>query len=140
MTPLWPNYLQVMVAAALINVLALASPLFIMNVYDRVLPNKAIPTLWVLAIGIGLAIIFDFILKMQRNALIGNAGRRADNILASRLFSHVLNLDLSQRPVKTGEFANQLRDFEIVREFFTSNTVVTLTDFFFIWLFFYYLT
>jgi len=83
-TPLWPNYLQVMVAAALINVLALASPLFIMNVYDRVLPNKAIPTLWVLAIGIGIAIIFDFILKMQRNALIGNAGRRADNILASR--------------------------------------------------------
>ncbi len=136
-TPLWPNYLQVLIAAALINILALASPLFIMNVYDRVLPNKAIPTLWVLAIGIGIAIGFDFILKMQRNALIGNAGRRADIILASRLFAHVLNLDLSQRPVKTGEFANQLRDFEIVREFFTSNTVVTLTDFFFIWLFIY---
>jgi ATP-binding cassette subfamily C protein LapB len=136
-TPLWPNYLQILIAAALINVLALASPLFIMNVYDRVLPNKAISTLWVLAIGIGIAITFDFILKMQRNALIGNAGRRADNILASRLFAHVLNLDLSKRPMKTGEFANQLRDFEIVREFFTSNTVVTITDFFFIWLFIY---
>lgn len=134
-TPLWPNYLQILIAAALINVLALASPLFIMNVYDRVLPNKAIPTLWVLAIGIAIAITFDFILKMQRNALIGNAGRRADVILASRLFAHVLNLDLSQRPLKTGEFANQLRDFENVREFFTSNTVVTLTDFVFIWLF-----
>ncbi len=133
--PLWPNYLQILIAAALINVLALASPLFIMNVYDRVLPNKAIPTLWVLAIGIGLAISFDFILKMLRNSLIGNAGRRADVLLASRLFSHVLNLDLSQRPMKTGEFANQLRDFETVREFFTSNTVVTLTDFVFIWLF-----
>ncbi|MDA7948414.1 MAG: type I secretion system permease/ATPase [Hyphomicrobiaceae bacterium] len=133
--PLWPNYLQILIAAALINVLALASPLFIMNVYDRVLPNKAIPTLWVLAIGIGLAILFDFILKMLRNALIGNAGRRADILLASRLFGHVLNLDLSQRPMKTGEFANQLRDFETVREFFTSNTVVTLTDFVFIWLF-----
>ena len=134
-TPLWPNYLQVLIAAALINVLALASPLFIMNVYDRVLPNKAIPTLWVLAIGIAIAISFDFILKMLRNSLIGNAGRRADIILASRLFAHVLNLDLSQRPMKTGEFANQLRDFENVREFFTSNTVVTLTDFVFIWLF-----
>ena len=134
-TPLWPNYIQVLIAAALINILALASPLFIMNVYDRVLPNKAIPTLWVLAIGIAIAISFDFILKMLRNSLIGNAGRRADIILASRLFAHVLNLDLSQRPMKTGEFANQLRDFENVREFFTSNTVVTLTDFVFIWLF-----
>ncbi len=134
-TPLWPNYLQVLIAAALINILALASPLFIMNVYDRVLPNKAIPTLWVLAIGIAIAISFDFILKMLRNSLIGNAGRRADIILASRLFAHVLNLDLSQRPMKTGEFANQLRDFENVREFFTSNTVVVLTDFIFIWLF-----
>ena len=133
--PLWPNYLQILIAAALINVLALAAPLFIMNVYDRVLPNKAISTLWVLAIGISLAILFDFILKMLRNALIGNAGRRADILLASRLFGHVLNLDLSQRPMKTGEFANQLRDFETVREFFTSNTVVTLTDFVFIWLF-----
>lgn len=133
--PLWPSYLQVLIAAALVNVLALASPLFIMNVYDRVLPNKAIPTLWVLAIGIGLAICFDFLLKMVRNAVIGNAGRRADILLASRLFAHVLNLDLSQRPMKTGEFANQLRDFEIVREFFTSNTVVTITDFVFIWLF-----
>jgi ATP-binding cassette subfamily C protein LapB len=133
--PLWPSYLQILVAAALINVLALAAPLFIMNVYDRVLPNKAIPTLWVLALGIGLAICFDFLLKMIRNALIGNAGRRADILLASRLFAHVLNLDLSQRPLKTGEFANQLRDFENVREFFTSGTVVTLTDFLFIWLF-----
>ena len=134
-TPLWPNYLQVLIAAALINILALASPLFIMNVYDRVLPNKAIATLWVLAIGIGIAISFDFILKILRSSMIGNAGRRADVLLASRLFAHVLNLDLSQRPMKTGEFANQLRDFENVREFFTSNTVVTLTDFIFIWLF-----
>lgn len=134
-TPLWPTYLQVLVAAALINILALATPLFIMNVYDRVLPNKALSTLWVLAIGVMLAILFDFILKMLRNNLIGNAGRRADVLLASRLFAQVLNLDLSKRPVKTGEFANQLRDFEIVREFFTSNTVVTLTDFIFIWLF-----
>jgi len=133
--PLWPNYLQILIAAALINTLALAAPLFIMNVYDRVLPNKAIPTLWVLAIGIAIAITFDFILKTLRNSLISNAGRRADVLLASRLFAHVLNLDLSQRPLKTGEFANQLRDFEIVREFFTSNTVVTITDFVFIWLF-----
>ncbi|MGI9385154.1 MAG: type I secretion system permease/ATPase [Methyloligellaceae bacterium] len=134
-TPLWPTYLQILVAAAIVNLLALASPLFIMNVYDRVLPNKTMSTLWVLAIGMGVAIGFDFILKTLRHNLIGNAGRRADVLLAGRLFAHVLNLDLSKRPLKTGEFANQLRDFETVREFFTSNTVVTLTDLTFIWLF-----
>ncbi|MDH3581694.1 MAG: type I secretion system permease/ATPase [Hyphomicrobiales bacterium] len=133
--PLWPIYCQVVIAAALVNILALASPLFIMNVYDRVLPNKAISTLWVLVIGIGLAIAFDFLLKTLRVALIGNAGRRADVLLASRLFAHVLSLDLSSRPHRTGEFANHLKDFEIVREFFTSNTVVTITDLLFVGLF-----
>ena len=68
-------------------------------------------------------------------ALLDNVGRRADLVLASRLFQHVLGLDLSKRPLKTGEFANQLRDYEMVREFFTSSTVITLTDFMFIWLF-----
>lgn len=133
--PLWPTYLQVVAAAALVNVLAIASPLFIMNVYDRVLPNKAISTLWVLVIGVGLAILFDLILKTLRVALIGNAGRRADVLLASRIFRHVLSLDLSGRPHRTGEFANHLKDFEIVREFFTSNTVVTVTDLVFMGLF-----
>jgi ATP-binding cassette subfamily C protein LapB len=83
----------------------------------------------------GAVVIFDFILKSVRHAILGNAGRRADVILASRLFAHVLNMDVAQRPLKTGEFANQLRDYEMMREFFTSNTVVTLTDFLFIGLF-----
>lgn len=133
--PLWPAYVQVFLAAALINILVITSPLFVMNIYDRVLPNKAIATLWVLAIGMGLVVIFDFILKTTRYAILGNAGRRADVILASRIFAHVLNMDVSKRPLKTGEFANQLRDYEMVREFFTSNTVVTVTDFLFIGLF-----
>ena len=133
--PLWPAYVQVFLAAALINILVIAAPLFIMNVYDRVLPNKAITTLWVLAIGMGGVVLFDFILKTTRYAILGNAGRRADVILASRIFAHVLNIDVGKRPLKTGEFANQLRDYEMVREFFTSNTVVTFTDFLFIGLF-----
>ena len=133
--PLWPAYVQVFLAAALINILVIAAPLFIMNVYDRVLPNKAITTLWVLAIGMGAVVLFDFALKSTRHAILGNAGRRADVILASRIFSHVLSMDVGKRPLKTGEFANQLRDYEMVREFFTSNTVVTLTDFLFIGLF-----
>ena len=135
MAPLWPAYVQVFLAAALINILVIAAPLFVMNIYDRVLPNKAIATLWVLAIGMGCVVIFDFILKTTRHAILGNAGRRADVILASRIFSHVLSMDVGKRPLKTGEFANQLRDYEMVREFFTSNTVVTFTDFMFISLF-----
>jgi ATP-binding cassette subfamily C protein LapB len=133
--PLWRTYVQVFTAAFFINCLALAAPLFVMNVYDRVLPNKAFTTLWVLALGMGTAIVFDFIFKTTRVALLNNVGRRADLVLASRLFQHVLGLDLSKRPLKTGEFANQLRDYEMVREFFTSSTVITLTDFMFIWLF-----
>jgi ATP-binding cassette subfamily C protein LapB len=132
---LWPTYLQVMAAAAFVNILALASPLFIMNVYDRVLPNKAIETLWVLAVGMGIAILFDFILRMLRGGLIDSAGRRADVLLASRIFEHVMNMDLSCRPQTTGAFASQLREFEVVREFFTSSTLATITDFMFLGLF-----
>ena len=125
---LWPTYLQVIVAAAFINVLALASPLFIMNVYDRVLPNKAIETLWVLAAGIGLAIVFDLMLRSLRGWLIDAAGRRADVLLSGRIFEHVLSIRLSNRPNTTGSFANQLREFDSVREFFTSGTLATVTD------------
>jgi ATP-binding cassette, subfamily C, bacterial LapB len=125
---LWPTYAQVIVAAGLVNVLALASPLFIMNVYDRVLPNKAMATLWVLALGIGLAILFDALLRLLRARLIDAAGRRADVVLASRIFEHVMGMKFRFRPATTGSFANRLADFESVREFFTSGTLATLTD------------
>ncbi len=133
--PLWPSYMQVFVAAAFVNVLGLAAPLFIMNVYDRVLPNKALTTLWVLAVGMGAAILFDFVFKSLRNSLIGNAGRRADVILASNIFEHVLHLDLGRQSMRTGELANKIRDYEVVREFFTSNTIVTMTDLAFVGLY-----
>ncbi len=125
---LWPSYLQVIFAAAFINILALASPLFIMNVYDRVLPNKAIYTLWVLAAGIGLAILFDLALRSLRGWLIDAAGRRADVLLSGRIFEHVMSIRLSNRPNTTGSFANQLREFDSVREFFTSGSLATVTD------------
>jgi ATP-binding cassette, subfamily C, bacterial LapB len=133
---LWPTYLQVIMAAALVNVLALAAPLFIMNVYDRVLPNKALPTLWVLVAGMALAISFDFLLRSLRGWMIDAAGRRADVLLASRIFEHVMSIKLNMRPATTGSFANQLREFEAVREFFTSGTLATITDVAFFGLFF----
>ncbi|MEM9357643.1 MAG: type I secretion system permease/ATPase [Pseudomonadota bacterium] len=131
----WPSYVQVLLAAALVNVLGIAAPLFIMNVYDRVLPNKALTTLWVLAIGIIAAIVFDFLFRSLRNALIGQAAQKADIRLASKLFEHILKIESAGRPARTGEFANKVRDYEVVREFFTSNTVVTLTDLAFVGLY-----
>lgn len=128
-------YTQIVLAAALVNILALASPLFVMNVYDRVLPNKAITTLWVLAAGMALAVGFDFAFRLLRNGLIGHTGRRADLLLARQIYSHVMRLDLAQRPVRTGEYVSQLRNFEHVREFFTSNSLVAIADIAFIGLF-----
>ncbi len=132
---LWPTYVQVVLAASLINVLALASPLFIMNVYDRVLPNKAMSTLWVLAAGIGLAILFDLLFKTLRSWMIDSAGRRADVLLAGRIFEHLLSIKLQNKPGTTGGFASHLKEFEQVREFFTSNTLATISDFMFFGLF-----
>lgn len=132
---LWPTYAEVVVAAGLVNCLALASPLFIMNVYDRVLPNAAFATLWVLAAGIALAFGFDFLLRVVRGLLIDSAGRRADVIMANQIFEHVLNIKMAARPQSTGAFANHLREFETVRDFFTSATLASMTDLLFVGLF-----
>jgi ATP-binding cassette, subfamily C, bacterial LapB len=124
----WPTYLQVVIAAFLINSFAIASPLFIMNVYDRVVPNKAIETLWVLAIGVIIVIGFDLLLKTLRAYFVDNAGKRADVLLSSRIFEQVLNIQVKARPASAGAFANHLREFETLRDFFTSVTVTALVD------------
>lgn len=125
---LWPTYALVALAAAFINIIALATPLFTMNVYDRVLPNKAMPTLWVLALGLGTALVFDVLLKTLRSWLIDAAGRRADVLLASRIYEHVLGIEMKSKPATTGSFASHLKEFESVREFFTSTTIASFTD------------
>lgn len=135
LAPFWRTYLQVALAALFINLLALASPLFTMNVYDRVLPNKAIATLWVLAIGVGLATTFDLLLKTVRAALIDYAGRQADLKLSYLLFEKVLDTSLGARPTSTGEYASRVTQYEFVREFFTSNTISVLIDTVFVFVF-----
>lgn len=137
---LWPTYCIVIFGAIFINLIALASPLFVMNVYDRVLPNKALPTLWVLAIGMLIALLFDMLLKTLRSWLIDSAGRRADVLLASRIYEQVLGIEMSNKPPTTGSFASHLKEFESVREFFTSSTIASFTDmaFFGIFLFVIY--
>ena len=126
----WPVYSKVALAAILVNMFAISSPLFTMNVYDRVVPNgnRAIDTLIVLSIGIGIVFIFDFILKNLRVYFVDAAGKNADIILASRLLEHVMGIQLGSRPASSGSFANQLREFETLRDFFSSATLVALID------------
>ncbi|ESY82308.1 MAG: type I secretion system permease/ATPase [Mesorhizobium sp.] len=131
----WRTYSKVVLSAMFINLLAIASPIFTMNVYDRILPNKAISTLWVLAIGIGAVIVFDLLLKTARASLIDYAGRKADLRISYMLFEKVLNSSLSARPGSTGEYANRITQYEFVREFFTSNTISVFIDTAFVFVF-----
>jgi ATP-binding cassette subfamily C protein LapB len=131
----WRSYGHIALGAFLINVLALATPLFIMSVYDRVIPNGAIPSLVALSIGMGLAIAFDFVLRMVRSRMIDVTGKTVDVVLAANIFEHVMAVKMAQRPSSVGIIANQLRDFDSVREFFTSGSVVSATDLIFAVLF-----
>ena len=124
----WPTYIQVAIAAVLVNLSALAIPLLTMTVYDRVVPNNALETLWVLVIGAGGVVLFDFILRTMRAYLLDFAGSRMDVVLSSRIFSNVLDISLLARPASSGIFANQLREFESVRDFFTSATLTAFID------------
>ena len=128
-------YYEVILAALMVNIFALASPLFVMNVYDRVIPNNAFNTLWVLAVGVFLAYFFDFLLKNIRSHFVDSAGRKADNTISRRIFEHILGMKMEARPPSVGMLAANLKEFETLRDFFTSATVVTLIDFPFIILF-----
>lgn len=121
-------YRDAMGAAALINICALAIPLFTMNVYDRVVPNRGIETLWVLAIGVGLMLMADLALRSMRGHFLDLAGNRVDVQLSAYIMERVLGLRMSERPVSAGSFAANLRSFETVRDFITSATVATLID------------
>ena len=128
-------YAEVLLASLLVNLFALATPLFIMNVYDRVVPNQAVNTLWVLASGIGIVFIFDFLMKSVRGYFLDIAGKQADLHLASSTFEHVLNMKMQEHPKRVGSFASQLQEFDQFREFFTSTTLLTLIDLPFVLLF-----
>jgi ATP-binding cassette subfamily C protein LapB len=127
-TRAWPVYAEVAVAAVMINLFALASPLFVMNVYDRVVPNAALESLWALALGAGLVFLFDFLLRGLRGYFVDCAGRVADLQIAARIFEQVLGLRLAARSGSAGAFASNLREFESLRDFFASSTLVALVD------------
>lgn len=119
---------SVILASLMINLFVVATPLFTMNVYDRVVPNDALETLWVLAVGVALVYIFDTVLRFIRTYFLETAGKKSDVVMSSILFEQVLNLKMDQWPKSVGAFASNLRDFESIRNFFTASTVATLVD------------
>ena len=128
-------YIEVMVAALMINLFSVASSLFVMNVYDRVVPNHAFETLWALALGIMTVYVFDFILKNLRSHFLDFAGRRADVKISADLFEQSLGMTMAARPSSAGVLASKMREFESIRDFFTSATMAALIDFPFIFIF-----
>lgn len=124
----WGLYRDALSAAALINLFAVAMPLFVMNVYDRVVPNQGLDTLWVLASGVAIVLLGDLILRSIRGHFLDLAGNRVDVQLSAYIMERVLGLRMCERPVSAGAFAANLRSFEQVRDFITSATVAALID------------
>lgn len=129
------SFYPVLGAALMINLLGFALPLFTMNVYDRVIPNKAVSSLWVLAVGALLAFAVEFALRLARATLLDDLGRELDVKLSEKIFSKVLNMPLADRRGSTGMLARRVSEFETVRDFFASTTIVLIVDVVFLVLF-----
>ncbi|WP_261883305.1 type I secretion system permease/ATPase [Vibrio pelagius] len=121
-------YRDVLIASILINLFAIAAPMFTRLVYDKVVPNLAFETLWVLASGIFVVFTFDLLLKLMRSYFIDIAGKKSDILISSKLFSKVLGIRMEAKPASVGAFAKNLQEFESIREFFTSATIGSLID------------
>ncbi|MBI1450465.1 MULTISPECIES: type I secretion system permease/ATPase [Acinetobacter] len=132
----WKRYIDIMFASLMANILALATVVFSMNVYDRVVPSQSIPTLWVLAGGVLIAAIFEFALRVARIHLSDIIGKRSDLRISDRVFGHALRIKNNERSKSTGTFISQIRELEGVRELVTSTTVTAIADlpFFFLFL------
>ena len=124
----WRIYRDVFVASFLINVFGLASPFFVLNVYDRVIPNNAFETLWVLAIGISVIYVFAVLMRGLRGYFVDEAGKKANLEISSVLFQKVLGLRMEARPQSIGSFTKNLQEFESVRDFITSFSITALID------------
>jgi len=121
-------YMDVLAASFLINLFVLAIPLFTRNVYDRVIPNAAIDTLWAFAIGIIVVLFLDAILKFLRTYFLEIAGKKSDILMSSAIFEKVLNLKQEHKPQSVGSFANNLKEFESIRSFFNASTISAVID------------
>ncbi|WP_417339097.1 type I secretion system permease/ATPase [Halomonas kashgarensis] len=128
-------YRDVIIGSVAINLFAIAMPLFVLNVYDRVVPNQATETLWVLASGIFVVLCFDLALRLMRNGFVDLAASRADVKISSSIMERVLGMRMEARPASTGSFTSTLQSFESVRAFIGSATIVGLVDLPFVMMF-----
>ena len=128
-------YGEVMIAAVMINLFGIASSLFVMNVYDRVVPNNALDTLWVMTIGILIVYVFDFILRNLRAHFLDHAGRKADIKISASLFEQILGMKMANRPPSAGVLVSNMKEFEGLRDFFTSATLTSIVDLPFVFVF-----
>ena len=123
-----PYYRSAMLAALLSNVLMLVSGLVTSVVYDKVIPHQAFVTLWSLATGAAIALVFDLIARQLRSHLIDTAGKKADLIIGSLLFRQTLGVRMEHRPESAGSYAHHMAQVEIVREFFAGATLSAVSD------------
>jgi len=121
-------YTDALVASLLINLLGMLVPLFVMQTYDRVVPNQAISTLWVLAAGLLLGTMFELLLRVLRSNLLDMAGKKTDVVLSATLFERITGMSLKAKPETIGGFAQSIHDFQGLREFLTALTLTSLID------------
>ena len=121
-------YIDAIAASLIINIIAMAAPLFVMNVYDRVVPNQATSTLFVLAIGISGAYLFDLLLKGLRSLCLDLAGKKTDLIISATLFERIVGMSMKFRPARVGSYAQNIHEFQGMRDFLTSLTLTSLID------------
>jgi ATP-binding cassette subfamily C protein LapB len=129
------GYAEILLGSLTGNLLTFATSLFAMQVWDRVIPAQSIPTLWVLALGTGMALFLELLLRTARVQLVDRIGRQADMAISARVFARALDLRNDARPRSTGAMIAQLRDIEQLREMLTSTTVAAVIDLPFIILF-----
>ena len=137
----WPIYKDVLLASLLVNLFVLASPLFTMSVYDRVIPNNATETLMVFALGVVVVYILDGFLKFFRSRMLEVAAKKSDVIMSSIIFEKVLDLKMAMHPKSVGSFASNIRDFDMIRSFLTNTSMAVLIDLpfavIFLWVIYY---
>ena len=121
-------FMPVILGSLLINLLAVALPIFTMNVYDRVIPNQAQETLWVLGIGVMLAFALEFALRRARTSIVDEIAQRLDLKLSQKIFSRLLAVPLAERKGHTGSLAARVAEYAVVRDFFASTSVVLVVD------------
>ncbi|NQD80401.1 type I secretion system permease/ATPase [Pseudomonas sp. CrR14] len=121
-------YVDAVAASLLINLIGMVTPLFVMNVYDRVVPNQAEATLWVLAIGICGVFFFDLLLKTLRGLCLDLAGKKTDMIISATLFERIVGMAMKHRPARVGSFAQNIHEFQSLRDFLASLTLASVID------------